>query len=67
MAPTDTKMGKILEEIAELVRKHLEIIERIKQDMELKVGCPWLKAEVVCLFKGASRMLGLGLQSGQLG
>ena len=35
LAPTDTKMAKVLEEAVELVRKYPEIIERIKQDQEL--------------------------------
>ncbi len=35
LAPTDTKMAKVLEKAMELVRKYPEIIERIKQDQEL--------------------------------
>ncbi len=93
LAPTDTKMAKVLEEAVELIKKYPEMIERIKQDqkldakksklsrvlderweedqtlplpleemlanggddfvaedLELKVGRPRLKAEVVYLF-----------------
>ena len=35
LAPTDTKMAKVLEEAMELVGKYPEIVERIKQDQEL--------------------------------
>jgi hypothetical protein len=93
LAPTDTKMAKVLEEAVELIKKYPGMIERIKQDqkldakksklprvldgrwekdqtlplplekmlanggedfvaedLELKVGRPRLKAEVVYLF-----------------
>ena len=35
LAPTDTKMAKILEEAVELIKKYPGIIERIKEDLKL--------------------------------